>query len=560
MTTKSKTRFDVDTLQELAGEKTFARGANYFRNGDVQILSLSPKRVVAQVAGTEDYRTELTGRGDDIDGDCSCPAFRDQGFCKHMVATALAVNAAGDAAEGEAASALARIRKHLQARTADQLVDMILDLAEQDPNLFRKLNLESALTQADDATLEKQLRKAIDAATRTATYIDYRQAWQWSEGVDNALDAVEDIASGPRGAVALKLIERAIERIAAAFEAIDDSDGHLGELLGRARDIHLAAASAARPEPVALARDLFKREMEDDLWMFGNVVVDYAEVLGDQGLAEYRRLAEAEWKKLPPRPGRGRAAADDMASAHQLIAILDFFAEQDGDIEARIALRARDLSSPWQYLQLAEFCLSQGRQAEALRRAEEGLWQFEDDDPDERLLFFVANQLSEARRQGDAEAQLWWAFQKAPSLNIYKQLRSTGRKPAAQRAVEFLEGRLGDKRRDTWRVRTALLIEILMDEKRFDAAWSILHKFGASEHVKQRLVSATDVDYPREALEFYAVQVERFAVSAAYQEAMKVITRMAMLRSAEEQAAFVAELKVRHGRKRNFMKLLGEKA
>ena len=176
------------------------------------------------------------------------------------------------------------------------------------------------------------------------------------------------------------------------------------------------------------------------------------------------------------------------------------------------------------------------------------------------MLFFVTDQLSKARRNADAEARLWQAFQKAPSFSIYKQLRSTGGKPATQRAVEFLEARLGDKKRDTWRNRPDLLIEILMDEKRFDAAWSILHKFGASEHVKQMLVSATDVPYPREALEFYAVQVERFAASAAYKEAMKVIARMAKLRSAGEQAAFVMELKVRHGRKRNFMKLLAEKA
>jgi uncharacterized Zn finger protein len=36
---------------------------------------------VAQVAGTEDYRTELTGHGEDIDGECSCRAFEDWGFC-----------------------------------------------------------------------------------------------------------------------------------------------------------------------------------------------------------------------------------------------------------------------------------------------------------------------------------------------------------------------------------------------------------------------------------------------------------------------------------------------
>lgn len=557
MTAKRKERFDPESLRKRAGDKSFARGVDYFRDGAVEILSHGPQRIIAEVSGSEDYRTELTGRGHEIGGSCSCPAYGDWGFCKHMVATALAVNAAGDAAESEAVGALARIRRHLEAKPTDRLVDLILDMAEQDRNLFHKLDLESATTQADDVTLKKQLRKAIDAATRIGGFVEYRRATQWRDGVDGALDAIEDIASGPRAAVALELIEHAIERIADAFEAIDDSDGHLGELLGRARDIHLAAVSVTRPEPVALARGLFKREMQDDLGTFSGAVVDYADVLGELGLAEYRRLAEAEWNKLSARPGRARGSHDDFGSGHQLIGILDFFAERDGDVEARIALRAKDLTSQWSYLQLAEFCLSQGRQEEALRRAEEGLWQFEDDRPDERLLLFVTKLLSKARRKADAEAHLWRAFQKAPSLDVYKQLRSTGGEPAAERARAFLEGRLGQKKRDGWHDRPDLLIEILMDEKRFELAWSILHKFGASEHMKQRLVSATDVNYPREALAFYAVQVERFAISSAYEEAAKVIARMAKLRSAAEQAAFVTELKTRHARKRNFMKLLG---
>ena len=558
MSAKDLSRFDVEALRILAGNRAFARGKDYLDEGCVQILSLGSKRVVAQVSGTEEYRTVLTGRGADIDGECSCPAF-EEGFCKHMVATALAANAAGDGAEGQAEAALSRIREYLKTKPADQLVEMILDLAEQHPDFFNKLELDSALVQADDGTLETRLRKAIDAATRTGTYVDYRQARGWSAGVEAALDAIAAIASGPRAAVALKLAEHAIQRIGEAFESIDDSDGHLGALLEHARAIHLAAALAARPEPVALARGLFKRETEDDFNAFGGIVADYADVLGEQGLAEYRRLADVAWKKVSAKSGRGRAAYDDLGSVHQLMGILDFFAERDGDVDARIALRMKHLSSAWDYLQLAEFCLSQRRREEALQHAEEGLWQFEDDDPDERLLFFAAKLLVEAGRKTDAEVRLQEAFEKAPSLAIYKQIRSTGGRPAAERALAFLERQLGDKKRDTWRERPDLFIEILMQEKQFDAAWSTLHKFGASDHVKQRLVAATDVDYPREALEFYAVQIERLAVSAAYQEAVKIIDRMARLRSAEEQAAFVAELKVRHGRKRNFMKLLDRK-
>ena len=60
-------------------------------------------------------------------------------------------------------------------------------------------------------------------------------------------------------------------------------DGHLGSLLGHARDIHLVAASAAGPEPVALARELFHREIDDDFGTFAGAVADYADVLGEWG-------------------------------------------------------------------------------------------------------------------------------------------------------------------------------------------------------------------------------------------------------------------------------------
>jgi hypothetical protein len=43
------------------------------------------------------------------------------------------------------------------------------------------------------------------------------------------------------------------------------------------------------------------------------------------------------------------------------------------DEETRIALRAKDLSSQWKYFQLAEFCVSHGREKEALHHAEERL-------------------------------------------------------------------------------------------------------------------------------------------------------------------------------------------
>ena len=107
MKAKNRLRFDVDVLRELAGAKVFARGAACHRDGQVEILAVDPERVLAQVAGTEDYRTEVREDGDEIDGECSCPAWEDWGFCKHMVATALAANDLS-ADEADSSGALAR--------------------------------------------------------------------------------------------------------------------------------------------------------------------------------------------------------------------------------------------------------------------------------------------------------------------------------------------------------------------------------------------------------------------------------------------------------------------
>jgi len=198
------------------------------------------------------------------------------------------------------------------------------------------------------------------------------------------LDALAELAAGPQAARALALAERAIERIEAAIENIDDSDGHCGGLLECARDVHLVAARAAKPDPVAFARGLFAREMADGYGVFSGSARVYADVLGEPGLDEYRRLAAEAWAKLPARVG-GR----ERQRFGRLPPVARYSRRGSpsatATVAARIALRAKDLSSTWAYWELAQFCLSQGREDEALRWAEDGLFVFADERPDERL-------------------------------------------------------------------------------------------------------------------------------------------------------------------------------
>ena len=341
-------------------------------------------------------------------------------------------------------------------------------------------------------------------------------------------------------------------------EDIDDSDGHCTTLLERARNIHLAAARAARPEPIGFARELFAREMTSDYGTFHGAAGLYADVLDAEGLTEYRYLAAAAWDQLPPLRG-GRERREASADYKRLADILDFFAERDRDVDARVALRARNLSSAWQYLQLVEFCRAHGREDEAPRRAEEGLWVFEDDRPDERLVAFTAELLMKAGRSKDAAAHLWRAFEKAPSIELYKRLRQLGDETARDRALEFLETRLGREERTRRHYPADLLVSTLMHEKMFDQAWAAVRKHGASNGLKEQLAQASEAPHPCEAIDTYAERVDQLANSGgnrAYAEAAALIGRMARMRDSAAQAAYLAALKARFGRKRNFMKLL----
>ena len=555
MTVENLQRFDVAALKRLAGG-AFARGEAYYREGRVEILAFEPRRVLARVTGTEDYRVNLLGAGETIKGECNCPAFDDYGFCKHMVATALAANATGHAHE-QSSGVLARIRAHLEDKSNGVLVAMIVELAERDPALFRKLEIASAADRADDKTLAARLGKAIDQATATRGFVEYGEAGGWAAGVDEALDALEAL-DAKRDRLVLKLAEHAIDRIETAIESIDDSNGECGDLLERARDIHIRAARSIRPDPIALARDLFERETGDGYGTFDGAAWLYADALGEAGLAEYRRLATEAWEKLPPLSARSRKKAEgDYAG---LSGILDRFAARDNDVEARIALRAKDLSSPWKYFELAEFCLKHKSADEALRWAEEGLWAFEDGPSDARLVLFAADLLVKADRGAEAEVLLRRTFERAPDFNVYLRWRDAGGETALGQALAVIERCAAAETGLSFGHPADLGVKILMYEKRFDMAWMMTRNHRVSLAVKERLARESEADHPREALEVYARRVDELANAGgnrAYEEAAGLIARMGALRAGAEQAAYVATLKERFGRRRNLMKLLG---
>jgi uncharacterized Zn finger protein len=563
-------RFDVATLREVAGEKVFARGVAYHEDEQVEIISIDSARVLARVIGSEVYRSQLEGAGKEFSGECSCPAFSDWGFCKHLVATALTANDLAPEAAEQAVNRVAKIRDHLRRKGIEPLVDMIVNLAENDPDLFHSLELATAIETASDDSLFAQFKKAITDATRAHDYIEYHEARGWAEKIKLLLDQIAGLIAGGREELVLRLLDYFFTRMNQALQSMDDSDGEGGAAYAKACKIHLAACSKARPDSVALARELFNRETESEWDFFHGASEAYAEVLGDAGLAEYRRLASEAWQSIKPvRPG-GQQLHDEQSSARYRVgAILESFAERDGDIDARIAIRMKHLSSAYDYLGIAQLCLDNKRETEATKWAEEGLWQFEDR-PDERLVLFTADLYRRTGRQADAAELLWQTFERLASIELYRILKKTaGPQKAAvytasNRAIGLLRAKLGQPDAKTrWSAPRELLLQILMAEKLFADAWQVVRNHGGSGTQVLALAKASKQSHPDEALSVYGQEVERLAQLGGqgnYEAAKQLIGQMKSIRENRGQHAdhdiFLAGFLSRHKAKRNLMKIL----
>ena len=564
--------FDVAVLRDVAGEKVFARGAIYHEDERVEIVSFDRARVRARVIGSEVYRCELIGSGEKFSGKCSCPAFSDWGFCKHLVATALAVNSLGPKALEQASSRFAKIREHLRARGMEELVEMVVGLAERDPSLLKELELSAVAAASDDKTLLAQFKKAITEATRTRGYVEYRKMPGWVQGIESVLDRIAGLIEIGRAVLALHLLDYFFERMDEALANVDDSDGGGGGAYARASEVHLAACRQAKPDPIALARALFAREVNSDWEFFHGASEAYEDVLGDVGLAEYRRLAREAWQKIKPLRATARQVQDDQSGArYALGAILERFAERAGDVDGVIAIRANDLSTAYDYLGIAQFCLDHAREPEALKWAEEGLWQFEDD-PDERLIFFASDLYRRTGRKDDSDQLLWRIFERRPSISLYKRLKSAaGKNPmladaVRDRALARLRAEIGKPTRRAemrWVSTAELFVQLATAEGLLTDAWMVVNEHGCSEGLLQQLAEASEQSHPAEALKAYGDRVERLVRlggQSNYEQACQIIERMRRVRKGlsetAQHTAYLGDLTNRHKAKRNFMKLL----
>ncbi|MDE3195111.1 MAG: hypothetical protein KGN84_02120, partial [Acidobacteriota bacterium] len=246
----------------------------------------------------------------------------------------------------------------LRGEEKETIVRLLLEWAKDDDRLEDRLLLYAA-RQSGPGAGTAAVRRAFESAVRVRGFVDYRGAFHWARNVDDAIGAIEGLLDlGQAGAV-IELCESALRSLQRAIEHVDDSDGHFSMLSGRLQDLHFRACKEARPEPAALAKRLFEAELSSGFDVFDQAVERYAEVLGPEGLAAYRREAEREWALVPARTSEREQS--ERSRYFRITRIMESLARASGDVEELVSVMSRDLSSPYNYLCIAEVWREHGR-------------------------------------------------------------------------------------------------------------------------------------------------------------------------------------------------------
>ena len=358
-----------DVMLELAGESYFERGEDYHRGGHVHDLVEHAGVVVARVAGTEDYRVRLWAE-DDLVFSCDCPLGLDGEFCTHCVAAGLAwfegdflENAPGGSAT------MHDVQTYLEKQDREVLVRIVMQQAMEDERLRERLLLRASRAEGLDLAA---FRRAVDDAVDFDDYLG--SSWEYASGIQNVVGAIAELLEEGFAPEVVESSEYALARIEGARAY--DVDGTVGGILEGLEELPHEACKQAEPDQEALAKRLFEWELGGDHDTFFDAVNAYADVLRNNGLAEYDRLAKEEWAGVPALgPGR-----EDMpryyGKRERLAGIMEALAYRSGDVEGLVAIKSKDLSNSFAYVEIAQIYKQAGDDEKALEWAEEGAWVF----------------------------------------------------------------------------------------------------------------------------------------------------------------------------------------
>ncbi|MGC9328795.1 MAG: SWIM zinc finger family protein [Candidatus Hinthialibacter sp.] len=620
---KKKWKFeDVkwDDLNSWAGSKIVNRGRSY--KSEVEDLRVTERGgLLAWVWGTEKYATHVWIEQNTLECDCTCPY--DWGPCKHAVAVILLYldyvkekkkikpAQANDPRfecleEGSSddwddndeidsslntikQSPTKALRTFLEKKKKTELVEWILDLIDQEPELRNKITDQMNLSEGNLDQLRQSIRADIDEITDEPAWSNH---WSGESSIPDYSGIEQKFEALLKKGHTDELVELGQYLFSQGNKQIEqsDDDGMTATKISQCMEIAFKAVS-----------DSSLSTADQLIWMIDLFLQDEYNILdGYETYLRKRIYTKSDWKsvseklenQLSKMPAiHGDSSFSEKYKRSQLIDWIIFAYNKGGKVEKVVPLLEREVKTTQCYERLVD-CLIDSKEYEKAREwARRG---FEDTVESlsglawslERRLREIA--VIENNKKLVASYRVL-EFTHSPGLNAYKDLQKAAKAirlwPTIQEAaLHFLETGKPPEKRNSWPLPdcgltipkprfqphfpdTKTLIDIAIEEKRLEDVlkWFKIQKQKHNRALSgdDRIAEALQLKYPNISLDIWRTLAEshiELVKPSEYQTAAIYLRKMRNLYQSLKRMAdwkqYMSILRSNHKAKRRLMQIL----
>ena len=275
-------------------------------------------------------------------------------------------------------------RDALAALGADRLAGLLMELADAEPDIAKRLRLSVAAAEGPEA-VAKQVRKRFAALRRSTKFLDWNQTRPLARELGDLRDVITgDIAPDAPG-LALDLLWEFLVLAEPTHERCDDSNGDIGVQFKFAMDAIGELAGHVKPDPTRLSGQVFEAIQNNGYGQYDGLIGALGPALGATGLAHLKASVEAlaeQPVETPPEDERevigwsssGPVYRDTIERSSRDMTVrlaLADIADASGDVDAFVAtLNEASRKLPRVAIDMAARYLAADRAGEALAAME----------------------------------------------------------------------------------------------------------------------------------------------------------------------------------------------
>jgi hypothetical protein len=553
------------------------RGEEYFECKAVESLTkISPSQWQADVAGTDDYRVEVTIEdGEIIDWDCTCPY--DWGpVCKHVVAVLYEIKQAVEENRTEIHQKIAATSKTKEKSQFEQFGEILQKVSKEELTVFLKkfaLNddhfLNEFLIHFAELAGSKQkkdyktwIKELAESYSGRYGFIEYESSFPLFRQIDSLLKKAGNFFDKNNIAEAIDICQAVIEEVPIIVQNMDDSAGFSSSAVDWAFSLILENLDKMQPSEKEMLlsyclKEFYKRKYTDFGWENKFLeLMPYLVANSNQEKKFFAVLEETE-KKI----GKDNSWSWTFHIVQLRMAKLEYFLIAGKKEEAKkFALENIEFD------EFRKFLIDEAIEERDFDRAKELISggieaaqreNFRGTVVDYKLKLLEIAQILKNKADIRKYAEEMFLLEHF-DFQYYEILKSTYTKTQWKEVVEKIIDKI--KRADIFGGVDSILAEVYVREQYLDQLLKLLEKNSDNLHFVEMFAKHIKKNYPEELLNIYAQAVTVYAVNTGrnyYNEIARAMKKMQKIPGGKKVVRkLVADFKEKYPRRRAMMEIL----